>query len=480
MKRKIVTLLLVLSIATISITACGNKTATNTDTVESSTEISQETDATSEESTVALLPWLQLSSLESHPELRAKVDEYFGVTGTVGNKEGGMYTNSLLNKTNQNTTLYLVMTDYNFLQNFLLEKPMTDLGNMALEHYADVEVDDLSSAYATINAYFELLPDAEAGVFDGTASISRAQAMALVMRATTPVNESQAPEVDAEFTTAVGESQYTDFAAPMNDYAYINTSNGLNEKTFDGTMTRGEYISLLMNLIFKDYEGEIPETELTVLKDAGNITLAEAISDASNGAPSDMYTTLKNAVALGIVDEDSLEWDSVLTKADAVQLFIEANAVHNGLVGYFILPSEAYKPGYTVNEDGSYSYDGSKDTSDSYDKEIWEAGQWIRNEAWKMAGCESASEFVDTYAPGLGYREAWRAYALQNGADDVVGECWVYYHGKAAGNEPSYAINKMTGEKIVSGPHAMLPGGLNFWGCGAEYEANFDAYLNSL
>ena len=165
----------------------------------------------SEESAVALLPWLQLSSLESHPELRAKVDEYFGVTGTVGNKEGGMYTNSLTQETDQNMTLFMVMTDYNFRQNFLLEKPMTDLGNMALEHYADIEVDDVTAPYATINAYFELLPDQEAGQFDGDATISRAQAMALLMRATTLVNESGAPETDAEFTTAVGESQYTDF-----------------------------------------------------------------------------------------------------------------------------------------------------------------------------------------------------------------------------------------------------------------------------
>ena len=57
--------------------------------------------------------------------------------------------------------------------------------------------------------------------------------MTLVMRATTPVNEAQAPEEDADFTKAVGETQYTNFAAPMNDYCYINTSNGLNEKSFE-------------------------------------------------------------------------------------------------------------------------------------------------------------------------------------------------------------------------------------------------------
>ena len=358
------------------------------------------------EASVSLLPWIALGELESHPELREAVDKQLGtVLDAEGGKVGMLYfdTEALVNT--NNSTLFMALKNSAFtLQVLGNEDALAELGAIAAENYTDVEADDLSSAYATINAYFELLPDAEAGVFDGTASISRAQAMALVMRATTPVNEAQAPEVDAEFTTAVGSTEYTDFAAPMDAYAYINTSNGLNEKTFDGTMTRGEYISLLMNLIFKDYEGEIPETELAVLKDAGNITLAEAISDASKGAPSDMYTTLKNAVALGIVDEDSLEWDSVLTKADAIQLFIEANAVHNGLVGYFTLPSEAYKPGYTVNEDGSYSYDGSKDTSDSYDKEIWEGEQWLKDEAYKLAGCESMKEFVDTYAPGQGYK----------------------------------------------------------------------------
>ena len=75
----------------------------------------------SEESTVALLPWLQLSSLESHPELRKAFDEYFNITGEVGNKTGGMYTNSLTQETDQNMTLFMVMTDYNFRQNFLLE-----------------------------------------------------------------------------------------------------------------------------------------------------------------------------------------------------------------------------------------------------------------------------------------------------------------------------------------------------------------------
>lgn len=86
---------------------------------------------------------------------------------------------------------------------------------IANNEYTDIE--ENQGVSAVINAYFELLPDQEDGQFDGDATISRAQAMTLVMRATTPVNEAQAPEEDADFTKAVGETQYTNFAAPMND-----------------------------------------------------------------------------------------------------------------------------------------------------------------------------------------------------------------------------------------------------------------------
>lgn len=52
MKRRIVTLLLVLSIATISITACGNKTSDNTETVEISTETETSTETEVAESSL--------------------------------------------------------------------------------------------------------------------------------------------------------------------------------------------------------------------------------------------------------------------------------------------------------------------------------------------------------------------------------------------------------------------------------------------
>lgn len=450
MKRKTVTLLLVLSIATISITACGNKSTTNTDTVESSTEISQETDATSEKESVALLPWLQLSSLESHPELRAKVDEYFNITGEVGNKTGGMYTNSLTQETDQNMTLFLVMTDYNFRQNFLLEKPMTDLGNMALEHYADIEVDDVTAPYATINAYFELLPDQEAGQFDGDSTISRAQAMALVMRATTPVNEAQAPEVDAEFTTAVGSTEYTDFAAPMDAYAYINTSNGLNEGVFNTAMSKGEYICMVTNFLVEKYDEafeasgftnkDLLDANISVVKDAGSISYAEAIKDDLQGVPSDMYATFTKAVQYGLVPESLLEdWSSSITKAEAIELFMDMT---NNYVTR--CQDTLVSAGNTAAEE---------------------------EEAMENSPAYVERQEITQYALSQGYSKT-KDWVHAQGGDTWSGWTVIYENGKGAGDQPSYAKYMNPNSPLYGTIYHVgdyMPDGNQFTGTDAEW-----------
>lgn len=297
-------------------------------------------DSNTEESKVELLPWLQLSSLETHPELRTAFEEYVGVTGTTGNKEGILYTNPLTTQADQNITLLLAIKNSQFRGYVTMPDALEKLGEIAAENYTDIEADDVNAPYATINAYFELLPDQEDGQFDGDATISRAQAMALLMRATTQVNEAQAPEEDADFIKAVGETQYTNFAAPMNEYTYLNTSTGLNDKTFNTTMSRGEYIYLLAKYIYgdtyaqrmeeagKEDESLSTDVKLTTIKDGGDISLQDAINNVENGLPTDMYQTLARAVALGFITEDNLNWDEAITKSEAITLFIDAAEVY--------------------------------------------------------------------------------------------------------------------------------------------------------
>ena len=393
MKRKTLLTLLILTISATLLSACKSaEPVENSETIETTAvefEATEETDydSNTEESKVELLPWLQLASLETHPELRAAFEEYVGVTGTTGNKEGILYTNPLTTQADQNITLLLAIKNSQFRGYVTMPDALEKLGEIAAENYTDIEADDVNAPYATINAYFELLPDQEDGQFDGDSTISRAQAMTLVMRATTPVNESQAPDEDADFTKAVGETQYTNFAAPMNEYTYLNTENGLNDKTFNTTMSRGEYIYLLTKSIFSqsnynDYldgvgmedESLSEDVKLTTVKDGGDISLQDAINNVENGLPTDMYQTLARAVALGFITEDNLNWDEAITKSEAVTLFIDAAETYqtnmeevNNKMGL------GETPPYEVVEQGDYP-DSRSDHQKAWDdyKESWD------------------------------------------------------------------------------------------------------------
>lgn len=413
---------------------------------------------TTEESKVELLPWLQLSSLETHPELRAAFEELLGITKEDdGTKSGVVYTDENGDR-NQNNTLYNALGNTNFTINYIRDAEQIEkIEEIANNEYTDIE--DNQGVAAVINAYFELLPDQTDGQFDGSATISRAQAMTLVMRATTPVNEAQAPEDDNDFTAIVGDTKYTNFAAPMNEYAYINTSNGLTDKTFESTMSRGEYIYMLTKCIYGNSYAErmadagkedatlSDDLSLTTIKDGGDITFQESISNPDNGLPTDMYNTLARAVALGFISEDTLNWDEAITKSDAINIFIDATEVYYG------------NSMFATNKDGAPEATNSEGLT--------------ADEASKL-DVEYIDNLVADYEGDLFTK--YDAYVEEQGADDLVGAWLVYYYGSAAGDQRSYAINQRTGEKMVAGPNSFFYGtSLNdddatpFWGTDKTY-----------
>lgn len=463
MKYKNLFLLAIIGILALGISGCASTTKQEAyDMMRETEQIELEYavpdyDSNAEESKVELLPWLQLSSLETHPELRAAFEEYVGVTGTTGNKEGTLYYNPETQQAEQNVTLYMATKNSAISSYFANIDAMTKLGEIATENYTDIEADDINAPYATINAYFELLPDQEDGQFDGDSTISRAQAMALLMRATTQVNDQQAPEADKDFTSKVGESQYTNFAAPMNEYSYINTDNGLTEQSFNGTMTKGEYIALVTNYIRADYLATLEEwgytdlysdtSDITIstVSDAGNIKYSEAISDASKGVPTDLYETFKLAIKNGYLAEADLEdWDSALTKADAISLFITMATNYTSNIG-----NTLYSQYQTPTTDTSTSEYLSESDEISHSK-------WADiNGAW-----DAVHQFT--------------LYAREQGADYTDGWCWCYDHGKGAGDQPSYAVYMKEGDPLYGTVYHVgdyLPDGTQFSGTNDEWEA---------
>ena len=54
----------------------------------------------------------------------------------------------------------------------------------------------------------------------------------------------------------------------------------------------------------------------------------------------------------------------------------------------------------------------------------------------RALGKQELAEICDKY----GSAEAWTAYAQSQGADATGNWCWIYYTGKGAGSEESYAV----------------------------------------
>ena len=449
----------------LSIVACGNKASTTPSTEKATaTEIGSE-------SKVELLPWLQLSSLETHTELRSAFEKYFNITGKTGNKEGTLYYNPATQTAEQNVTYLMATQNSAIAQYLLLEGYMGEIGELVGDTYTDVEKDSPEAPYAVINSYFELLPDQEDGKFDGDSTISRAQAMALVMRATQQVNEAQAPEENKDFTDKVGETTYTNFAAPMDEYSYINTSNGLNEKSFSSTMTRGEYIALVTNYLRANYLAEIEangyvdnysdtsSVSITTVKDAGDIKYQKAINDADKGVPTDLYNTFKVAIANGYLTEDTLsDWDSALTKADALELFttMATNAYNT-----YQLYSDYIDPSTIANNNSGESSDSSDSSDSSENSNVNQEEVEIENSKW--ADINGKWDAV----------HQWNLYAQSQGADGGAGWCWVYINGKAAGDQPSYAVYMKEGSPDYGKVFHVgdtLPDGTKFNGTMEEYK----------
>ena len=151
------TILTLITVCILSFASCGKQETTSgnesiTATVESEqaeTTVPEETET--EESKTESLPWIPLSSLETHPELRAAFEEYVEVTGTTGNKEGNLYTNPLTTQPDQNITLLLAIKNQYFRGYMMVLSSVLKLGEMSIEYYADIDADYANAPYATIN-----------------------------------------------------------------------------------------------------------------------------------------------------------------------------------------------------------------------------------------------------------------------------------------------------------------------------------------
>lgn len=292
--------------------------------------------------------WIPLYELETYGEFRDTFESQLGVIQKNNTKIGCMYIDSE-GKQEGNNTLYNAFLNDAFRKEYWNnEKMQNQLQEAIANELVDVEVNTVESQTAAINAYFNILPDAEPHYYNGKSYLSRGEFMSAIYRAETPVQDLAS---DSKFVSLVGSNAYTDYAKALEADSYLDSaSKSLNEETFNQIMTRGEAIYMLVNHYYSEEfkQAEITSESISDIKNGGNIAgkykfkeehdkiyeLAQAVQNPDEGAPEEIYKAVIVAYDKGILDSDEeTRWDEGITKAESLELitkvYMSIPVIHN-------------------------------------------------------------------------------------------------------------------------------------------------------
>lgn len=264
------------------------------------------------------ISWTPVGELTDHAELRASIDKYFGVTGEGKSKQGSFYTN-IKGKNDYNNVFSVAMN--NSAVKKALNTNKNFIANAACNSYTDLDIDDEEKCVnMALNAYFNLLPDGTEANAD--ASLTRAQFMAMVMRADTPVTEIQ---TDTAFEKSVGQSEYNRYAQSVNKDSYLT----LNNQLYNSSMTRAEAVYTIVSRYYADSLKNASSSAscYTDAKDGGAVAksdrasaLNNSISNPDSGMDRELYKSLCVAKEKNLLTSARSRWDEAITKNEAIAL----------------------------------------------------------------------------------------------------------------------------------------------------------------
>lgn len=287
----------------------------------------------------AELNWTELGKLTDYEEMRTAVDTIFGNEIVDGVKYGAFYLDKD-EKQCTNNTLSVVLGNQ-FVAEEMKGSALIDSINSSLDAiYTDLSDSDRTAAM--FNAYFNLLPDSTPNYFNGGDTLSRAEAMALVTRATTPVKSLPAVDGFEDAVTGTDYDQYISYAAQQNANSYINTQDkSLTADNFKGAMSRAEFVYLVMNEVYGTENVQGFDTASASLKDCTNAgdlsaelkiadadrcnayTLSHSLQNVDKGVTEELYKSLVMAVEKGIITPET-RWNEGITKAEAIEIVVNA------------------------------------------------------------------------------------------------------------------------------------------------------------
>lgn len=258
--------------------------------------------------------WVPLAEVTGHDDVRNSIENHF----SIKNKQGSLYTN-IKGKNDYNNVFSVAMN------NSAVEKALNTnknfIANAACNSYTDLDIDDEEKCVnMALNAYFNLLPDGTEANAD--ASLTRAQFMAMVMRADTPVTEIQ---TDTAFEKSVGQSEYNRYAQSVNKDSYLT----LNNQLYNSSMTRAEAVYTIVSRYYADSLKNASSSAscYTDAKDGGAVAksdrasaLNNSISNPDSGMDRELYKSLCVAKEKNLLTSARSRWDEAITKNEAIAL----------------------------------------------------------------------------------------------------------------------------------------------------------------
>lgn len=354
-RNKVVIPLLTAEIIASQLMGCGSTTPSefmdavnNRQAVEVMVEITEDM----EQGTLQETSWEQLDRLNTYSTFRRNYDDALGITKYGTDSKNGILYADLEGNHEGNNTLYNGFANNKFRDNYWNnEKVQSQVQKYAAEQFADVAADTDDAKMAALNAYYSLFADAAPNFFNGSSLVSRAEFMTGLFKA-----ETQAGTVksDTAFSSLVGSNKYTDFAAALAPDSYLDVgSKSLNDKTFNGTITRGEAVYMLVSHYYSDeLAGASGKSDKVDVKNAGDVEtkqeftgdyarsyeLVYCMQNAEKGAPDEIYRALQVAYDKGILsDGTESRWEEGLTKTEALELitstYMSMSSVHGVEMG---------------------------------------------------------------------------------------------------------------------------------------------------
>ncbi|MBU3207887.1 hypothetical protein KPL33_13040 [Clostridium algidicarnis] len=318
------------------------------------------------------LDWVQLDQLKTFNQgFRQEFDELFNINIVtekgVNGKSGCLYVDEAGDREG-NTTLEDAFRNKTFVTKYWdsseVKGKLVKLGNGV---YTDVADSDSDAIAASINAYYNLMPDAtNPESFNGTQSLTREQFYELVYKTENGVQEI---EIDKNFETAVGgATSHTKFAQGVDEYGFLSVENkSLDGNSYSGSISRSEAIYMLVNKHFKDEMSKVTGKEKAFKdnKNAGDLalkagfkykdkeskeivakgrwqsyTLAYMLKNNNKGMQEEVYKAMVVAKNLGLLTSEESRWDEPLSKSESIMLIANTQLAKNKAYGY--LSEEEY------------------------------------------------------------------------------------------------------------------------------------------